>query len=219
MPAWPARSTDRDRPRIRERTRLLRPLTAVWPGRPYPLGATWDGQGVNFALFSKHAERVELCIFDDKGRHERQRITLRERTNDVWHCYLPEARPGMAYGYRVHGPLQARGRPPLQPATSCCSTPMPRTWSASCAGATRCTATRWAASAQDLSFDRRDSAAFMPKGRVLETAFTWGEDRRPEVPWQDMVIYELHVRGFTMTHPGMCPSTCAAPTRRSAAHP
>ena len=70
-------------------------ITAVWPGRSDPLGATWDGQGVNFALFSRHAERVELCLFDDKGRHERQRIVLRERTADVWHCYLPQARPGM----------------------------------------------------------------------------------------------------------------------------
>src|SRR5579871_2708170 len=80
------------------------PVTAVWPGRPYPAGATWDGQGVNFALFSEHAEKVMLCLFDDSGRREIQRIQLRERTDQVWHCYLPEARPGMLYGYRVYGP-------------------------------------------------------------------------------------------------------------------
>ena len=84
----------------------MKPITAVWPGRPYPRGATWDGEGVNFALFSEHAERVELCIFDATGRRELQRIELRERTDQVWHCYLPEARPGLLYGYRVHGPYR-----------------------------------------------------------------------------------------------------------------
>ena len=77
---------------------------AVWRGRPYGLGATWDGAGVNFALFSKHAERVELCLLDPRGRREVERVVLRERTDFIWHCYLPEARPGLIYGYRVHGP-------------------------------------------------------------------------------------------------------------------
>ena len=79
-------------------------IGAVWPGEPYPRGATWDGEGVNFSLFSANADRVELCLFDAAGRHEVQRIDLRERTDDNWHCYLPEARPGLLYGYRVHGP-------------------------------------------------------------------------------------------------------------------
>ena len=82
------------------------PISVIWPGRADPRGATWDGEGVNFALFSEHAERVELCIFDPTGRRELQRITLAERTDQVWHCYLPEARPGMLYGYRVHGPYR-----------------------------------------------------------------------------------------------------------------
>ena len=82
------------------------PITSVWPGKPFPQGATWDGQGVNFALFSEHAEGVELCLFDDRGRRELQRIPLREQTDQVWHCYLPEARPGQLYGYRVYGPYQ-----------------------------------------------------------------------------------------------------------------
>lgn len=178
------------------------PLTAVWPGRPYPLGATWDGQGVNFAIFSKHAEKAELCIFDDKGRHERQRITLRERTNDVWHCYLPEARPGMAYGYRMHGRYKPEEGHRFNPHKLLLDP-----YAKDLIGDLRWSDALYGYSVGskrgDLSFDRRDSAAFMPKGRVLETAFTWGEDRRPEVPWQDMVIYELHVRGFTMTHPGI----------------
>ncbi|MEO7055371.1 MAG: glycogen debranching enzyme GlgX, partial [Caldimonas sp.] len=82
------------------------PISAVWLGTPYPRGATWDGQGVNFAVFSESAERVELCIFDREGKNELQRIEVRERTDHVWHCYLPEARPGMAYGYYVHGPYK-----------------------------------------------------------------------------------------------------------------
>src|SRR5262249_43427611 len=81
-----------------------RPIRAVWPGQPYPRGATWDGEGVNFSLFSANAAKVELCIFDPSGRHELQRIPLRERTAEIWHSYLPEARPGLLYGYRVHGP-------------------------------------------------------------------------------------------------------------------
>ena len=82
------------------------PITAVWPGRPYPRGATWDGEGVNFALFSANATRAELCLFDPNGRREMQRIELTEHTDQVWHCYLPEARPGLLYGFRVHGPYK-----------------------------------------------------------------------------------------------------------------
>ena len=175
-------------------------ITAVWPGHHYPLGASWDGEGVNFALFSEHATGVELCIFDDNGRHERQRIKLRERTDHVWHCYLPQARPGMAYGYRVHGPYKPDEGHRFNP-NKLLVDPYARDlvgalrWSDALYGYTV------GSKREDISLDRRDSAAFIPKGRVLETAFTWGDDRRPAVPWQDTVIYELHVRGFTMTHP------------------
>jgi len=93
---------------------MTAPITAVWPGAPYPLGATWDGEGVNFALFSEHAEKVEMCIFDPSGRRELQRIELKEQTNQIWHSYLPEARPGVLYGYRVYGPYKPE-EPPLQP--------------------------------------------------------------------------------------------------------
>lgn len=175
-------------------------LDTVWPGRSYPLGATWDGQGVNFAIFSKHAEKVELCVFDDKGRHERQRIALRERTDDVWHCYLPQARPGMAYGYRVHGRYKPEEGHRFNPHKLLLDP-----YAKDMVGELRWSDALYGyavgSKRQDLSFDRRDSAAFMPKSRVLEPAFTWGDDRRPHVPWQDMVIYELHVRGFTMQSP------------------
>ncbi|NDZ15010.1 glycogen debranching enzyme GlgX [Variovorax sp. WS11] len=192
-------------------------ITAVWPGRPYPPGAHWDGEGVNFALFSQHAQKVELCIFDEKGRHERHRIVMRERTDDIWHCYLPEARPGLAYGYRVHGPYKPEEGHRFNPHKLLID-PYAKDlvgqlrWSDALYGYTV------GSKRGDLSFDRRDSAPLMPKGRVLEPAFTWGNDRRPQIAWRDMVIYEMHVRGFTMTHPDVPPQLrgtyaglCSAP--------
>jgi len=176
------------------------PIGAVWPGRPYPRGATWDGEGVNFALFSESAEKVELCIFDEAGRRERQRIEMRERTDAVWHCYLPEARPGLVYGYRVHGPYKPEEGLRHNP-SKLLADPYARDfvgglrWSDALYGYTV------GHKREDLAYDRRDSAAFMPKCRVLESAFTWGDDRRPDIPWHETVIYEMHVRGFTMRHP------------------
>jgi glycogen operon protein len=180
------------------------PISAVWPGNPYPRGANWDGEGVNFALFSEHAEKVELCVFDEKGRREVQRVTLPEHTDQVWHCYLPEARPGMLYGYRVHGPYAPEkghrfnsNKLLLDPyAKSIAGTV---NWSDAHFGY------RIGHERADLSFDRRDSAPGMPKCRVIDPAFTWGNDRRPCIPWHDTVIYELHVKGFTMQHPDVPP--------------
>ncbi|MEO8310082.1 MAG: glycogen debranching protein GlgX [Caldimonas sp.] len=177
-------------------------ISAVWPGSNYPRGAHWDGEGVNFALFSRHAEAVELCLFDERGRRERQRIGLRERTDDVWHCYLPEARPGLAYGWRVHGPYQPEQGHRFNPHKL-----LVDPYAKDLVGALRWSDALYGytigSKRADLSFDRRDSAPFVPKARVLEGAFTWGNDRSPGVAWQDMVIYELHVRGFTMTHPAV----------------
>ncbi|MDD3650864.1 glycogen debranching protein GlgX [Immundisolibacter sp.] len=179
---------------------MIERITAVWPGAPYPRGATWDGEGVNFSLFSEHADKVELCLFDPSGRRELQRIALPERTDHVWHGYLPEARPGMCYGYRVHGPYEpARGhrfnpnKLLLDPyAKDIIGT---LRWSDAHFGY------RLNHRLADLSFDRRDDAGGMPKCRVIDPAFTWGDDRRPRIDWHQMVIYELHVRGFTMLHP------------------
>jgi isoamylase len=181
------------------------PITAVWPGKPFPHGATWDGEGVNFALFSEHAERVELCIFDPAGRRELQRVPLRERTHDVWHGYLPEARPGMLYGWRVHGPYRPADGHRFNPHKLLVD-PYARNLVGS---------VRWSDALygyvvghkrEDLSFDRRDSAPGMPKCQVVDNAFTWGDDRPPAIEWNDMVIYEMHVRGFTMRHPGVPPA-------------
>ena len=176
------------------------PIGTVWPGRPYPLGATWDGQGVNFAILSEHAQSVELAIFDGGGRKERKRIALRECTDKVWHCYLPEARPGLAYGYYIRGPYRPEEGLRFNHHKLLVD-PYARDfigrlrWNDALYGYTV------GHKKGDLSFDRRDSAAFMPKCRVLEPAFSWGDDRHPNVPWSDMVVYEMHVRGLTMRHP------------------
>src|SRR6185312_7514908 len=179
-------------------------ITAVWPGAPYPRGATWDGEGVNFAFFSEHATRVELCLFDPSGRHERQRLELKERTDFVWHGYLPEARPGQLYGFRVHGPYEPERGHRFNP-NKLLIEPYARQivgemrWSDAEFGY------RIGHSRADLSFDKRDSAPGMPKCRVIDPAFTWGDDRPPRTPWHDTVIYELHVRGFTLRHPQVPP--------------
>ena len=176
------------------------PITAVWPGSPYPRGATWDGEGVNFALFSETADRVELCIFDCDGAHEVQRIALPERTDHVWHCYLPEARPGLAYGYYVHGPYKPEEGLRFN-ANKLLLDPYAKDfvgelqWNDALYGYTVGHADG------DLSFDERNSAPYLPKCRVLEPAFTWGNDRAPAIPWHDMVVYEMHVKGFSMRHP------------------
>ena len=174
----------------------------VWPGRPYPLGATWDGEGVNFAIFSETAKKVELCLFDQSGRRETHRIPLHEQTDQVWHCYLPEARPGLLYGYRMHGPYDPskglrfnRNKLLLDPYAKQIQNRLK--WHDSLFGY------RIGHRNEDLSFDRRDSAPAMLKGIVIDPAFTWGEDRAPRTPWHRTIIYELHVKGFTIQHPGI----------------
>ncbi len=179
-------------------------IKEVWPGRPHPRGATWDGEGVNFALFSENAGRVDLCLFDASGRREVQRISLGEQTDQVWHCYLPEARPGLVYGYRVYGPYR-----PLEGHRFNPHKLLLDPYAKSIVGAVRWSDALFGYTVghkrADLSLDRRDSASGMPKCKVIDPAFTWGDDRRPVVPWHEMVIYELHVRGFTMQHPEVPP--------------
>ena len=174
----------------------------VWPGRPYPLGSTWDGEGVNFALYSEHAEKVELCLFDISGRRETLRVPLPEQTDMVWHGYLPEIRPGQLYAYRVYGPYAPRQghrfnhhKLLLDPYGKQIQGAM--NWTDSHFGY------RIGHKQEDLSFDRRDNAAGMPKNRVIDSAFTWGADAPPRIPWHETLIYELHVKGFTMCHPDL----------------
>lgn len=178
------------------------PVSAIWPGRPYPLGATWDGQGVNFALFSEHATSVELCLFDNSGRREIQRLTLPEYTDHIWHGYLPEARPGMLYGYRVHGPYEPHAGHRFNP-NKLLIDPYAKDIVGSVRWHNALFGYRIGQKNADLSFDKRNSAFGMPKCRVIDPAFTWGDDRPPNIPWHKTVIYELHVKGFTMRHPGV----------------
>src|SRR3954463_16681025 len=143
----------------------------VQEGRPFPLGATWDGLGVNFSLFSAHATKVELCLFDESGGQELERIELPEYTNEVWHGYLPDARPGTVYGYRVHGPYEPESGHRFNP-----NKLLLDPYAKGLVGAIEWDAAHFGyemASGDDLTFDERDSAPFMPKSRVVDPAFTW----------------------------------------------
>jgi isoamylase len=172
---------------------------AVWPGRPYPLGATWDGEGVNFSLFSEQAEKVELCLFDSKGRREIARILMRWQTDQAFHCYLPEARPGQLYGYRVYGPYKPKDGLRFNH-NKLLLDPYAKAFSGGLRWSDAHFPYKVGSKQADLSFDRRDSAPGMPKCKVIDSAFSWGEDRPPRIPWHDTVIYEAHVKGFTALH-------------------
>jgi glycogen operon protein len=173
----------------------------VWGGAPYPLGATWDGAGVNFALFSENAHAVDLCLFDDDGAE--QRVRLHEQTDLVWHCYLPDARPGQRYGYRVHGPYEPQRGHRFNPAKLLIDPYAKRIeggvdWGDSVFGY------RIGAD-EDEEPDEHDSAAHVPKCVVVNPAFVWGADRQLKVPWEETLIYEVHVKGFTQQHPDVPP--------------
>ena len=166
------------------------------PGFPYPLGASFDGLGVNFAVFSAHATRIELCLFDPTTRRETGRYDLPEWTDEIWHGYLPDARPGLLYGYRAHGPYEPEQGHRFNP-----NKLLLDPYAKGLAGAVRWTDAlfgyRVNSSRADLTFDRRDSAQAMPKGVVVASQFDWSGDRRPNTPWSETVIYEAHVRGLT----------------------
>ena len=181
------------------------PSIRVWPGQPYPLGATWDGEGVNFALFSAHAEKVELCLFDQTGQREEARIAVPEYTDEVWHCYLPEVRPGQLYGYRVHGPYDPPAGHRFNP-NKLLLDPYAQAISGALQWSDAVYGYRVGSPREDLAFDRRDSARFVPKCRVVESAFTWNRDHPPRTSWEESIILEMHVRGFTMRHPAVEPS-------------
>ena len=152
----------------------------VWPGRPYPLGATWDGKGVNFALFSAHAEKVELCLFDRSGLREDARIVMPEYTDEVWHAYLPDARPDLLYGYRVYGPYDPVNGHRFNP-NKLMIDPYARSLNGRLRWSDAVFGYRVGSPREDLAMDRRDNARFIPKCRVIEPAFTWGEERRPQI--------------------------------------
>ena len=183
-------------------------LPRLSPGSPYPLGATWDGLGTNFAVFSAHAERIDLCLFDPSGRREIARYTLPEYTDEVWHGYLPRRRRPACFTVTVPiGPYDPHERLPLQSLTSCCSIPMRGglaghlRWSDALYGyRVNFTARR------SLVRPARQRARRCSKRVVTDEAFNWGDDRPPAVPWSDTVIYEAHVRGLTMLRKDIRPN-------------
>jgi glycogen operon protein len=178
-------------------------VTEVWPGDPFPLGAAWDGYGTNFSLFSEHAEAVELCLFDDQG--EETRIEMSQPRALNWHCFLPEVRPGQRYGYRVHGSYAPPEGHRFNPAKLLIDP-----YAKAIDGVVD-----WAHDANvlpyvpdgtedaDLELDDEDDAAAMPKSVVIDDDFEWEGDRPPRIPFANTVIYETHVKGFTMRHPGV----------------
>jgi isoamylase len=178
-------------------------MLRVWPGRSYPLGATWDGAGVNFALFSENATKVELCLFETPEQtQETTRVPLPEHSDQVWHGYFPDVQPGQLYGFRVHGPYEPKqghrfnaNKVLLDPYVKAIGRDLK--WDDALFGY------QIGHVDADLTFDERDSAPFCPLASVVDTAFTWGDDRSPRTPWHKTLIYELHVKGFTMRLPGV----------------
>ena len=176
--------------------------TRIREGLPFPLGANWDGLGVNFAIFSANATKVELCLFDSTGEEELERIELPEYTDEIFHGYLPDAHPGLVYGYRVYGPYDPKNghrfnhnKLLIDPYAKQLVGKLK--WSEALFGYTI------GHPDDDLSFDERDSAPFVPKCKVIDPAYTWGRDQRVNVPWEKTIFYETHTRGFTMRHPSV----------------
>ena len=173
----------------------------IWPGRPYPLGATWDGEGVNFAIFSENATAVELCLFDHPAHSEEtHRIRVEECTDYVWHVYLPEVRPGQHYGYRVHGPYEPEAGHRFNPAKLLLD-PYGKAIAGSIDWSGALYGYQIGDPREDVSRNDEDSAGRMPKCVVIDQAFTWGGDQLLRTAWDRTVIYELHVKGFTARHP------------------
>jgi len=174
-------------------------------GSAYPLGATFDGLGVNFAVYSANAEKIELCVYDDSGRRELKRYVLPEWTDEVWHGYLPDAQPGLSYGYRAYGRYAPEEGHRFNP-----NKLLLDPYAKAMTGELRWTDAMYGyqvkSAREDLSFDRRDNALTMPKGVVTDSHFDWSRDVRPNTPWSETVIYEAHVKGLTKLFDEVQPS-------------
>ncbi len=176
-------------------------LTSIWSGKPHPLGATWDGEGVNFALFAERAARIDLCLFNSPhDEHPSVRITMPEQTDNVWHVYLPNLKPGQVYAYRVYGPYNPAQGLRFNP-NKLLIDPYARAVTGTIRWDDRIFGYKIGHPDGDLSFDERDSGPYMPRAVVVDESFPWGNDRHPETPLHDSVIYEMHVKGFTQLHP------------------
>jgi len=189
----------------------------VQPGSPFPLGATWDGRGVNFALYAENATGVELCLFDSKEQqNESTRIKVDERTHHVWHIYIPELKPGQQYGYRVYGRYEPEHGHRFNP-NKFLIDPYAKAISDTVHWQDSLFGYEVGHTDADLSFSGQDSVPFMPRCVVIDPTFDWGEDKLPKIPYHKTIIYELHVKGFTKLHPGI-PENIRG-TYSSLAHP
>ena len=176
-------------------------MSGVWPGRPFPLGATWDGEGTNFSIFSEHAESVELCLFS--GDDEETRIEMPGHRALNWHCYLPGIGPGQRYGYRVHGPYEPDEGHRFNPAKLLID-PYAKAIEGTVAWERDANILPYVPNGDDdadFEPDDDDDSDAMPKSVVVDPGFDWEGDRPPRVPFADTIIYETHVKGFTMCHP------------------
>jgi glycogen operon protein len=176
----------------------------ILPGCPYPLGATWDGIGVNFAIFSENATRVDLCLFDDLGAEAKETIPVVETTGHVWHCYIPGLSIGQLYGYRVYGPYDPERGLRFNPAKLVID-PYARALAGEVDWSQPIFPYKQGTEDADLQIDETDDAPGVPKGVVTTSVFDWQNDRPPLTPLPDSVIYEVHVKGFTARHPDIAP--------------
>jgi isoamylase len=175
----------------------------IWPGKSYPRGPSWDGKGVNFSLFSENATVVELLLFDAPDAAEPSSVLpLKERTAETWHGYIPGIGPGQLYGYRVHGPYEPAKGHRFNP-NKLLIDPYAKAIAGDVKWDDAAFGYRIGDKAEDMSFDERPSAAFVPKSVVVDHRFDWGDDTQLRIPWNETVVYEAHVKGLTMRHPGV----------------
>jgi isoamylase len=173
----------------------------IYPGKPYPLGATWDGKGVNFALFAENATGIELCLFNDEGNGQtEERIHVAERTHQVWHCYVPDISPGQLFGYRVMGDYDPASGHRFN-ANKLLIDPYAKALSGIVDWHDSLFGYELGHPDEDMSFSETDSAPFAPKSVVVNNDFDWEGDQPPRTPYHQSVIYEMHVKGFTQQHP------------------
>ncbi len=173
----------------------------VWPGKPYPRGANWDGKGTNFSVFSENATKIELLLFDSVDSSEPSRtITLTEKTTLTWHCYLPGVSPGQLYAYRAYGPYEPAEGHRFNPSKLLID-PYAKSISGEVKWDDAVFGYMIGSPEQDLSVDTRDSAPFVPKSVVIDQSFDWEGDTHLRIPWNETIIYETHVKGLTIKHP------------------
>jgi isoamylase len=173
--------------------------TTAYPGSPFPLGATWDGEGVNFALFSENATAVDLCLFDSKTNKEKK-IRVKEIDNHIWHVYVPKLKPGQLYGYRVYGPYEPQNGHRFNP-NKLLIDPYAKALSGRVEWNNAIFGYEVGSEEEDLSFSEEDSAPYMPKSVVIDPSFNWENDKAPKIPYHKSIIYEAHVKGLTQMHP------------------